>query len=45
MYRSASAVFGAAADTRATARRLLARLSSAVLPAPRTQRLPRDRGE
>lgn len=35
MYRSASGVFGAAADTRATARRLLARLSSALLPPPR----------
>ena len=33
MYRSASGVFGAAAETRETARRLLARLSSAQLPA------------
>ncbi len=45
MYRSASGVFGASADTRATARRLLARLSSALVPAPRTQRRPRERGE
>ncbi len=45
LYRSASGVFGAAADTRATARRLLARLSSALAPAPRTQRIVRERGE
>ena len=45
MYRSASGVFGAAADTRATARRLLARLSSAVLPPSRTQRIVREQRE
>lgn len=37
MYRSASNVFGAAAETRATARRLLARLSSALLPRSRSR--------
>ncbi|MGE5815566.1 MAG: hypothetical protein ACM36C_13845 [Acidobacteriota bacterium] len=35
MYRSASGVFGASAETKATARRLLARLSAALVPSAR----------
>lgn len=38
MYRSATGVFGASAETRDTARRLLARLSAALLPPSRSRR-------